>query len=93
MFCNFPKIKQLKEIEFHFTVLLGTDENKPFDIGGIEIEMLTLISDNFQEIYLKQESDHNNQLLFQVKNQNVKINKIFENQKQVIEGRAKEVVE
>jgi len=77
--------------------LLGTDENKPFDIGGIEIEMLTLISDNFQEkfqeIYLKQELDHNNQLLFQVKNQNAKINKIVENQKQVIEERTKEVVE
>jgi hypothetical protein len=88
-----------RKMELHFTVSLVADENKPFGVG--DIEMLKLISDSFQakfqEIYLKEQLDHKNKSLLQaldvIKNQNAKINKIVENQKQVIEERTKEVVE
>lgn len=88
-----------KKMEFHFTVSLVADANKPFEVG--DIEMLKLISDSFQakfqEIYLKEQLDHKNKSLLQalevIKSQNAKIHKIVENQKEIIEERTKEIVE
>ncbi|TDN81586.1 hypothetical protein DET49_12736 [Salegentibacter sp. 24] len=88
-----------KKMDVDFTVSLVADQNKPFEVG--DIEMLKLISDSFQakfqEIYLKEELFHKNKSLLQaldvIKNQNRKINEIVENQKQIITDRTKEVVE
>lgn len=80
-------------------VTLIADENKKFATGDVEI--LKLIVDSleakFKEIYLKEELDHKNKSLLQaldvIKHQNIKISKIVDNQKQVIEKRTREIVQ
>jgi len=87
-----------KKNDRKITVTLISDKNKPFNTGDVEI--LKLVVDcfeaKFHEIYLSRLLDVKNKSLTKalktIKEKNDQIQKIVENQQEIIEDRTKEIV-
>ncbi len=80
------------------TVTLIADKNKPFNTGDVDILKLAVdcFEAKFHEIYLSRQLDIKNKSLTKalkiIQEQNEEIQKIVENQQEIIEDRTKEIV-
>lgn len=87
-----------KKNDRKITVTLIADKNKPFNTGDVDILKLAVdcFEAKFHEIYLAKQLDKKNKSLIEalktIRDKNDQIQKIVENQQEIIEDRTREIV-